>query len=92
MFRAEWSLCGQGKIIAGEVAFAPASGQRAHQRRSAPRHWEISRLAAMILLSLFFASAKIGAIFPHHFAAMTFLPDGNFEHAVPGPKRIEARI
>ncbi len=43
----------QGKIIAGEVAFAPASGQRAHERRSAPRHWVINHLAAMILLSPF---------------------------------------
>jgi len=44
---------GQGKIIAGEVALATSSGQRAHERRSAPRHRGINHLAAMILLSPF---------------------------------------
>jgi hypothetical protein len=33
----------QGKIIAVEVASVPASGQRAHERRSALRHRKINR-------------------------------------------------
>ncbi len=76
---------GQGKIIAGEVAFAPASGQRAHERRSAPRHRGINHLAAMILLSPLFAPANIIARFPQHFAPRTFLPNGNPEHAALAP-------
>ena len=74
---------GQGNIIAGEVAFAPASGQRAHERRSAPRHRGIKHLATMILLSQLFASENISAIFRHHVAQLTLLPIGNSENAAP---------
>jgi hypothetical protein len=63
---------GQGKIIAGEVAFAPAFGQRAHERRSAPRHRGIKHLATMILLSQLFASENISdlqKLFERHISA-----------------------
>jgi hypothetical protein len=37
-----------------------------------------------------FAPANITAIFPHHFAPLTFLPIGNPEHAAPRSNRIQA--